>query len=195
MLIISKDYWKIRQTVNKGYGIFAGKMIPSGTVIGDYTGKLVKLKDVDFDAEKKNMYLMYYSDNRGIYPDLSKPGVHLINHSCRPNAWIKNYKDHTLVFAIKDILEKEEITISYLLPPKTNCNKCTHGCLCNSATCTGTMHLTEEKYKKWRDFIETDKKIKYGTSVKKYLKPLSRYPKHISGDYIRFIKKLNITGD
>ena len=81
MFLIPSNFWEIRETKNKGRGVFAKKPIPTGTIIGDYVGKLIQLNDVDFDKEKKNLYLMYYNDEIGIYPDLKKPGVYLINHS------------------------------------------------------------------------------------------------------------------
>ena len=193
MFLIPSNFWEIRETKNKGRGVFAKKPIPTGTIIGDYVGKLIQLNDVDFDKEKKNLYLMYYNDEIGIYPDLKKPGVYLINHSCSSNCMIYEYIRHTLVFAFKNIKKNEELTISYLLPPKMNCKKCRHNCFCGSINCTGSMHLTEEKYKKWRDFQEKEEskiyKINNNTNE---LKPLTNYPKSIPKSYIAKIKSLGI---
>jgi SET domain-containing protein len=192
MFLLDKKYWEVRKTNKKGLGVFAKKEILKGTVIGDYTGKLVELKDLDFEEEKKNMYLMYYDDNRGIYPDLTKPGVHLINHSCSPNAWLINHKGHTLVFALNDILENDETTISYLLPPKTNCVNCPHRCFCKSNGCTGTMHLTEKKYQTWQSFLSSKKKVYIKPVYRKVLPPLKRYPRFVSKKYITSVNKLKI---
>ena len=156
MFLIPEKFWEVRETNNKGRGVFAKKPIAQGTPIGDYVGKLVQLKDVDFDKEKEKLYLMYYDDESGIYPDLKKPGIHLLNHSCSPNCWIYKYKRYTLVFALKNITIGDELTISYLLPPKMDCKNCTHTCFCSSRNCTKSMHLSEEKYKKWRDFQDSE---------------------------------------
>ena len=67
MFLLDKDYWEIRKTKDKGKGVFAMKPIGQGSLIGDYVGKLVHLNDVDFDNEKKKLYLMYYNDEFGIY--------------------------------------------------------------------------------------------------------------------------------
>ena len=102
----------------------------------------------DADEKEDNFYLTYYHDLAVIVPDISKPGVHFLNHSCYPNAFIYIYRGHTLVFALRNILEGEEITISYLLAPKEKwCNPCLHICKCMSKNCTGTMHLSIYEYK------------------------------------------------
>src|SRR3989344_4103042 len=181
MFLISKDYWQVRKTKKKGKRVFAKKEIAEGTIIGDYVGKIIQLEDVDFEEEKKKMFLMYYDDSTGIYPDLRKPGVHLTNHSCFPNCWIYNYKNHTLFFTLRNINKGEELTINYLLPPKTQCEPCTHRCYCGSKNCTGSMHLSEAKYKKWQEF--QDKEFRNtgirGTKGENKLKLLKNYPETI----------------
>lgn len=192
MFLIPDSYWEIKKTKDKGKGVFAKKSILEGTLIGDYVGKLINLKDVDFDKEKKKLYLMYYNDETGIYPDLNIPGVYLINHSCSPNCWIIRLRNHTVVFALKNIKKGSELTISYLLPPKMNCNPCTHKCFCKSKNCTKTMHLTQSAYKKWQEFqAKEDKREKPKTKrTVNELKLLKKYPKSISKKLILEVKAL-----
>jgi hypothetical protein len=185
MILLPNDYWEIKETKNKGRGIFAKKEISKGTIIGDYLGRIVHPKDAIVDEE--NFYLMYYHDKAAIAPDLKQPGVHLLNHSCVPNAWLYTYSGHTLAFALKDIARKTEITIPYLLSPKDEfCNPCPHVCECNDAHCTKNMHLTKDEYDKWRKLNEKwakktkRERIRYG----KELPHLSNYPKTIPNEYI-----------
>lgn len=192
MFLLSKDYWEVRQTKNKGRGVFATKNISVRTIIGDYTGELVDLVNFDFDKEKENQYLMYYSDTHGIYPDLSKDDIHLLNHSCNPNCFIYSYKRHTLVFALRDIIKNEELTISYLLPPKVMCANCNHACHCESPNCTKSMHLTETKYEIWQDFLNKNESKFTQANEEEELKPLTIYPKLIPNSYILKIKNLGI---
>ena len=192
MFLIPTSFWEIKKTKDKGKGVFARKKIPTGTLIGDYMGKLVQLKDVDFDKEKRKLFLMYYNDKLGIYPDLKKPGVHLINHSCSPNCWITKFKDRTIIFVLKNIEVGEELTISYLLPPKMNCDPCPHKCFCKSKNCTGSMHLTESGHKKWQGFQNKEgKKDVFKTKRSANgLKPFKKYPKLISKKLISEIEVL-----
>lgn len=178
MLLLDQQFWEIRKTREKGQGIFAKKLILKGTVIGDYLGTILHPADVVIDEE--NFYLMYYHDYAVISPDLDSAGVHILNHSCQPNAWLYTYEGHTLAFALQDIKPTEEITISYLLPPIETCKiSCLHICICNENECTKTMHMSQKRFAKWRSIYETwskktkRKRIYYGKS----LAPLLSYPK------------------
>lgn len=190
MILLPQEYWEIRETKEKGRGIFAVKEIAIGTIIGDYIGKVLHPQNAIVDEE--NFYLMYYHDHAVITPDLTKDGVHLLNHSCTPNAWLSIYKGHTLAFALKHIVPGEEILIPYLLAPQDKyCKPCLHVCKCQASNCRGTMHLSEERYAAWRKLTEAQAKetkrerIKYG----KDLPALSSYPK-ISAIYIEQVKEL-----
>lgn len=180
MFLIPNDYWKVKTTKEKGRGVFAQKTIPADTIIGDYIGTVIKTAEYDLDMDKKGLYLMYFSDRASIYPDLKKPGIYLLNHSCVPNCWMYTYRGHTLFFALRDVLPGEELTISYLLSPKTDaCQSCGHICKCGSKLCTGSMHMIPDKYAIWQKFQEDEKKktrnvkIVYG----KDLPRLKSYPK------------------
>lgn len=191
MILLGADYWEIKITKKKGRGLFAKKDIAKGTIIGDYIGKVIHPQDAVVDEE--NFYLMYYHDNAAIAPDLNKPGVHLLNHSCVPNAWLYIYKGHTLAFALKKIVKGEELTIPYLLSPIDEfCKPCLHICKCGNLECNGTMHLSKDQYEGWQKFNQkwanTTKRerIRYG----KNLPLLTSYPKKISKDYINSLNLL-----
>ena len=191
MILLPSDYWEIRNTKKKGRGLFAKKEIPKGTIIGDYLGKVIHPRDAVVDEE--NFYLMYYHDSAAIVPEIDKPGVHLLNHSCVPNAWLFIYKGHTLAFALRQILKGEELTIPYLLSPKDEfCKPCLHVCKCGHLRCNKTMHLSKDKYDSWRKFndkwtkITKRERIRYG----KDLPLLPIYPEKISEDYIKGVNLL-----
>lgn len=187
MQLLPDTYWEIRETKHKGRGLFVKKDIPAGSIIGDYVGTVLRPQDALVDEE--NFYLMYYHDYAVIAPDLTKPGVHLLNHACVPNAWLYTYKGHTLAFALRQISKGEEITISYLLSPKdTFCKDCVHLCTCGNKQCSKTMHLSKEKYKIWKELNEqwTKKTKKQRIIYGKELPLLSSYPK-IPKEYIRQI--------
>lgn len=191
MFLIPQEYWRVAKTPGKGMGVFASKVITAGTIIGDYLGTLINIAEFDLDEDKKGLYLMYYSDEAGIYPDLSKPGIHLLNHSCEPNCWIYIYRRHTLFFALRNILPGEELSISYLLSPKDEtCSDCIHDCKCGSTVCTGTMHITKNKYEAWQEFLKTQNnneeipKVAFGDQLSK----LDHYPT-IDDKTLSFIKQ------
>lgn len=174
MILLNDDSWEVKKVIGKGKGIFVKKNISKKTIIGDYLGIVLRPDEAIID--EGNFYLMYYHDHAVISPELNSVGVQLLNNSCDPNAWFYIYKGHTLVFAMRDILKGEEVTIPYLLPPITKfCNPCQHKCLCGSLNCRGTMHMTREKYSAWREFTENQSKetkrerIRYGENLKQLL--------------------------
>jgi len=194
VFLIKDDFWQIKRTKDKGLGVFAKKQIEAGTIISDYLGKVIKTADYDLDQDKKGLYLMYYTDEASIYPDLKKPGPHLLNHSCTPNCWIYNFRGHTLFFALRNINVGEELTISYLLSPKDEtCTSCPHECICNGKHCTGTMHFARDKYEKWQKFQNQEKKkTKTAKAIfGKNLPKLKSYPKTIPNNpfYIRLLSR------
>lgn len=182
MFLLKDDSWEIKQTKKRGRGVFSKKEIKAGTVIGDYLGKVINIAEYDLNNDKKRLYLMYLSDQASIYPDLSKPGPHLLNHSCTPNCWMYIYRGHTLFFTLRKIDPGEELTISYLLSPdEETCKPCTHTCKCGSRYCSGTMHLSKDKYEMWQKFQNRErKKIKKVKIVfGKNLPKLAHYPKTV----------------
>lgn len=186
MFLLPSTYWHIRNTKEKGRGVFARKKIAVGTIIGDYLGKVIKTADYDLSKDAKGLYLMYLTDQASIYPDLKKPDIHLFNHACVPNCWMYIYRGHTLFFALGDIEVGEELTIAYLLSPKDGCDPCTHSCVCKSKNCRGTMHLTKENYDRWQHFQNIQrKKTKTAKFVfGKNLSRLATYPKNIPNNPI-----------
>jgi len=187
MILLEQQYWEVKKTKELGLGVFAKKEIKAGTVIGDYLGKVIKTAQYDLDRDKIGLYLMYFTDTASIYPNLKKPGIHLLNHACTPNCCIYTYCGHTLFFALRKIKPSEELTIPYLLSPKDEtCNPCTHNCKCSSKLCTGTMHMSRDKYEKWQKFQNEEKKKTRKPKVVfgKNLPKLSSYPKIIPNNPI-----------
>lgn len=180
MFLIPDISWEVRRTARTGRGIFARTEILAGTIIGDYLGKVIRPQDEDEIDEAENFYLMYYHDRASIFPDLTKPGIYLLNHSCTPNTWMYTYRGHTLFFALRHIFPGEELTINYLLSPQDDaCSPCTHLCRCDGVICHQTMHLSPRRYEKWSEFHTEEmaktkpERIRYG----KNLPPLQSYPK------------------
>lgn len=188
MFLLKDDFWEVKRVRGKGRGVFVQKEIKAGTIIGDYLGKVIKTRDYDLGKDKKGLYLMYYSDKASIYPNLKKPDIHLLNHSCSPNCWLYIYKGHTLFFALRKIKAGEELTISYLLNPNDGtCDPCTHFCKCGSKHCGGTMHLSEDKYARWQRFQNNQKKKTKRSKIVfgKNLPKLTSYPETIPALNVR----------
>ncbi|MFN8634739.1 MAG: SET domain-containing protein-lysine N-methyltransferase [Chloroflexota bacterium] len=164
-------------------GIFATRPIRAGTVVGDYLGLLVPNEQEDEYETGPDTYLMYYDQDLSIWPDQTRAGVHIVNHSCEPNCAIATYRGHGLYYALRAIHPGEELTVSYVLGPiDDDCAPCRHGCWCRARSCTGTMHLPIDRYASWR--LDDDRRARRAPAqpVAAYqtLQPLARYPARIS---------------
>lgn len=182
MLFLDESVWEVRETKEKGKGLFTKKSLPAGEIIGDYTGTIIHPRDADLYESGGHFYLMYYHDYASIFPDLSKPDLYLLNHSCTPNCWMYTYKGHTLFFTLRHIFPGEELTISYLLSPQDRYDEpCNHRCLCESEFCTSSMHLSETQFLDWQKaYNEIVKKTrKARVSAGQELTPLPIYPQSI----------------
>lgn len=182
MFLLPQIYLEVKKTKLKGKGVFAKKDIEPGVVVADYLGTLIRADEEEAYEKKHGFYSMYYHKTASIFPDLTKDGAHLLNHSCAPNCSMYSYKGHTLYFSLRKIFKGEELTVSYFLSPLDDeCNPCTHTCKCDSTVCTSTIHTNQKKYDQWVAY--DDKKTKdiklprvmFGTPLKK----LPSYPKQI----------------
>ena len=99
MFLLPSESWYVKKTKSTGLGIFTKEKIRAGTVIGDYLCRVIKTADYDIGQDRLGLFLMYYTDTFSIDPDIQKPGIHLINHSCTPNCWIYIHRAHTLFFS------------------------------------------------------------------------------------------------
>jgi len=147
MFLLDKSYYEIRDTKEKGKGVFAKKDIEAGTVIGDYLGKLIKFEDEESYEDKYGLYSMYYNEKATIFADQKSIGIHLINHSCSANCGMFPYGLRCLYFSIRKIFKGEELTVHYgISAPKSRLEK-NYPCSCKSINCIGTMHVSNNKYK------------------------------------------------
>ncbi len=95
------------QSCRFGRGLFATKNISKGETILMISGHIITQDNVDQRSEKEANNALQI--NEDLYLELEEPSV-LVNHSCNPNAGIKEDK---FLIAIKDISAGEEISWDY----------------------------------------------------------------------------------
>jgi hypothetical protein len=101
------EIFEIKESGILGRGLFATNLIKKGDQILEFTGPIISFEEVlQKPTDKLGCPLQIGSIE---YIDIQEPGV-LANHSCSPNAGVKN--DCYLV-AIEDILPGQEIFYDY----------------------------------------------------------------------------------
>ena len=155
-----EDFLEVKNSRISGKGFFAKKIILKGERICFMKGELMDLNEmverVDFDEEEG-------SDPLGVddetYIDLDE-FYRSINHSCKPNAFIRGKNE---LVALKDIKEGEEIFFDYSTTmddekiPRDE--QWTMECNCGSENCRGIVDQFKTLPKDRRDFYITNKYV------------------------------------
>ena len=142
----------IKQTENIGKGLFALKNFKKNELILSINGKTIETeKPKLFSKEIQDHWFPFDKKGKNKYYVLPNIPWKYLNHSCNPNAGIKNNKN---IVAIKSIKKGEEITFDYAM---NNIDNWKMKCKCNSKNCRGiisTYNLLDKKTKKkYKDYI------------------------------------------
>lgn len=120
-------HFKIVEGTRLGRACFATEKISKGEIICKFAGPVISLREFfdKYDIDDGNP--LQISDD--LYIDLVEPYV-CFNHSCNPNAGIRN---DGILFALQDISSGEEISYDY----STTIDDVTWQmeCLCQSSNC------------------------------------------------------------
>lgn len=138
---------KARKTDKYGMGIFAEEPLATGEHIASFNGEIYDNKPLHWNIDLENHCIQFeeekWRDSAGI--------ARLINHSCEPNAGIKNLFD---VVAMREISPGEEITWDYGMSEDS---KWEMECLCNTSSCRKTIgnyqKIPEEIKEKYTGYI------------------------------------------
>jgi uncharacterized protein len=139
----------IGHTVHTGRGIFAGVRFKKGQALFRLEGEVV------VDSYSLNYRVgprwIGIGDKTWLAPSRNSPGYY-INHSCDPNAVLK---DNLVVVAMRAITKGEEITFDYSLTeadPNWRMR-----CKCGSRNCRKIIRsiqfLPEELYRKYEPYV------------------------------------------
>ncbi|HLC86359.1 MAG TPA: SET domain-containing protein-lysine N-methyltransferase [Candidatus Nanoarchaeia archaeon] len=137
----------IARSKNVGRGVFAGENIRKGEKILKFKGRIVKYAyDSNFKLGPRWLGI---GKNTWIIINKNNPGD-MINHSCNPNAGLKN---KIFLIAIKNIKNGEEVTFDYSTSEEDPYWKM--NCKCHAKNCRNIIrdfnHLPnklKQRYKK-----------------------------------------------
>jgi SET domain-containing protein len=115
-----------------GHGAFALGVIPARKKIGNLAGKLISKKMGRALARtKKSISLVELWNGKTLDASENSNELRYINHSCRPNTYMRNLGCHVEFYALREISPKEELTCNYGATHhegKRKCNCGTPGC-------------------------------------------------------------------
>lgn len=122
------DFKLVVRRATAGRGLFAAERIPRGSIIIEYTGKLLTAAEYD---RSRSRYLFDIGRNKVIDGWKGGSRAKFINHSCLPNCEADNHKGRIFIRALRRIEAGEELAYNYgteyfdqMLAGKCRCPKC-----------------------------------------------------------------------
>uniref|UniRef100_A0A023F0H4 Histone-lysine N-methyltransferase trithorax n=1 Tax=Triatoma infestans TaxID=30076 RepID=A0A023F0H4_TRIIF len=123
-----------------GRGLFCLRDIDSGEMVIEYAGEVIRSALTDkrerhYTAKGIGCYMFRIDDKFVVDATMKGNAARFINHSCEPNCYSKVVdilgKKHILIFAMRRILQGEELTYDYKFPleeEKINCHCLSRRC-------------------------------------------------------------------
>ncbi|HMF55389.1 MAG TPA: SET domain-containing protein-lysine N-methyltransferase [Pyrinomonadaceae bacterium] len=122
-----------------GKGCFATRLFPRGRKIAEYEGERIASREARRRAGRRKLRICEVDERWSIDGSRGGNGTHYINHSCRPNCYMKILYGHVLFFSLRDIHPGEEITLDYVSTLHSDKKRCT----CGALDCRGTINLVK----------------------------------------------------
>lgn len=122
---------KIIDTENRGKGMFASELISKGETVIIWGGHFVNKEQAD-RAKSQGKLIMQFDEDLFSIEERGASEAYYINHSCEPNAWMK---DTFTLEAMQDIFPQEELTADYALWEADAHKISKWECLCKSPIC------------------------------------------------------------
>src|SRR3954464_8172391 len=120
-----------------GKGCFATRLFPKGRKIAEYAGELITSREAERRAQTRFKHRICAIDyDRSLDGSRGGNGTHYINHSCKPNSYMKILYGHIQFYALRDISPGEEITIDYEMTLHPDSKRC----FCGAKNCRGTIN-------------------------------------------------------
>jgi SET domain-containing protein len=119
-----------------GKGCFAAVRFARWKKIAEYTGEKITNAEAERRGSRRVLRISGLDSRWSIDGSRGGNGTHYINHSCRPNCFMRTVRGHLLVLALRDIRRGEEITLDYVSTLHSDRKRCT----CKAPGCRGTIN-------------------------------------------------------
>ncbi|XP_063980460.1 histone-lysine N-methyltransferase trithorax [Diachasmimorpha longicaudata] len=108
-----------------GRGLFCLRDIEAGEMVIEYAGEVIRASLTDkrekyYDSKHIGCYMFKIDDHLVVDATMKGNAARFINHSCEPNCYSRVVdilgKKHILIFALRRIVQGEELTYDYKFP-------------------------------------------------------------------------------
>ena len=125
-----------------GRGCFATRRFRKWEKIAELTGERVsRVEAARRMRGKKRLHICATDSYWGIDGSRGGNSSQFVNHSCRPNSFVRILRGHVIFFALRDIEPGEEITLDYV----ESYHPDDYRCRCGVENCRGTINVVRPK--------------------------------------------------
>jgi uncharacterized protein len=97
-----------------GTGLFAGARIPARKKIGELNGEVISVRKARQLAKQiKRIAIVELDDQYALQAATENNPIRFINHSCRPNCYMRVIRHRVEFYALRNIKKEEELTCNY----------------------------------------------------------------------------------
>lgn len=97
-----------------GRGAFAGETIPARRKIGNLGGEVISLREARKRAAKtKRVAMVEFGNGYALDASINPNELRYLNHSCRPNCYMRCINNRVEFWALRAIKKGEELTCDY----------------------------------------------------------------------------------
>lgn len=107
MIVVGTE---VRRSPIHGHGLFATELIPSGTFIGAFEGKMFTHEQMPRSHPSCGYCLWFCGPGKTYVALLPNDDLYYVNHSKNPSC---DLYENVLLFAERDIQPGEEVTFDY----------------------------------------------------------------------------------
>jgi SET domain-containing protein len=119
-----------------GTGAFALKRIPARRKLGNMDGEIITLRTArKRAADTKRVAIVEFGDGRALDASNHFSELKYINHSCRPNTYLRVAFSQVEFYTLREIKKGEELTCNY--GPTHHDGKLS--CRCGAPGCKGFL--------------------------------------------------------
>ena len=136
MITKGSIYFEVEVNKSKihGMGLYAKKNIPARRKIGSLAGEIISKKLAREKAKfNESISIVELWNGKALDASIVNNEIRFINHSCKPNTFMRTLGQHVEFYALRFIKSKEELTCDYGPTHHEGKRKCN----CGAVNCKG----------------------------------------------------------
>jgi SET domain-containing protein len=123
-----RSRFEVRKSGIDGRGVFATARIPKRRKFGELAGELISQREATKRARsRQRIAIVEFGDGRALDASVGGNAFRFTNHSCTPNAYIRNVGTRVEFYALRDIRRGQEVTCDYGETQHEGTRRCTCG--------------------------------------------------------------------